>query len=590
MRALGALAAAIATAAVLAPAAGAVPFVVTDGSALVRMDTNSTTTASAPAPVTGMQSGETLVGIDQRPATGELYGVGSTGRVYVLDPISGAATQVGAAPGLPPNGTFYGTDVNPVADRIRVVSDEEQNLRFNPIDGSVVVDSLLNPAGNVVAAAYTNNVAGATTTTLFDIDSVSGKLLRQGGANGAAPSPNSGTLFEIGSLGLGTNLDQRIGFDIGADGVNFATITVASMTRLYGINPNNGAATNAGIVGSGTTPYLGLAIMPARIRLTSATATAAEGGTALFQVTRNAPAAGPVTVDYSTAAGTATSGDDFTAGSGTLTWAGGESGSRTIAVPIAADSAADGGETFSVTLSNVTGADAVLGAPTTTTATIENGPTLQFSAASAPVTEGGNATLEVTRVGSTTEPVSAGYTTAPGTATESDYTPTTGTLSWAAGDGAPKTISIPIADDLAQEGEESFGVSLQNPAGGATLGTPASVTVTIASDAPLPLPPPTLKLAGTKKQKLRTVRRKGVAIVATVNRACKIDVSARKGKRRIGHVTRALVKGKHSLRIKITKKQRNGLRVNQKLSVSATCSNATGKSKTAKLTVKLTRG
>jgi hypothetical protein len=556
------------------------------------VDTAATTTTSTPTPVTGMQMGETLVGIDQRPATGELYGVGSTGRVYVLDPITGAATQVGAAPGLPPNGTFFGTDINPVADRIRVVSDDEQNLRFNPIDGSVVVDSLLNPAGNVVAAAYTNNVAGATTTTLFDIDSVSGKLLRQGGANGAAPSPNSGTLTDIGSLGLGASLDQRIGFDIGADGVALATIAVAGMTRLYGINTNTGPATSLGTIGDGLHPYLGLAIMPARIRLTSSTVTAAEGGTALFQVTRNAPAAAnAVTVDYSTAAGTATSGDDFTPAGGTLTWAGGESGSKTIAVPIAADSAADGGETFSVSLSNVTGADAVLGAPTTTTATIENGPTLQFGAPSVPASEGGSATLEVTRVGSTTEPVSVGYATAPGTATESDYTPATGTLSWAAGDGAPKTISIPIADDPAQEGEESFGVSLSNPTGGATVGTPASATVAIAaSDVPPQLPPPTLKLAGTKKQKLRTVRRKGVAIVATVNRACRIDVSARKGKRRIGHVTRALVKGKHSLRIKITKKQRNGLRVNQKLSVSATCSNAAGKSKTAKLTVKLGRG
>src|SRR3954447_23407364 len=117
MRALAALVVAIATAAVMAPAAGAVPFVVTDGSALVRVDTSATTTTSTPAPVTGMQTGEKLVGIDQRPATGQLYGVGDTGRLYVLDPISGAATQVGAAAGFTPNGSFFGTDINPVADR-----------------------------------------------------------------------------------------------------------------------------------------------------------------------------------------------------------------------------------------------------------------------------------------------------------------------------------------------------------------------------------------------------------------------------------------------------------------------------------------
>jgi hypothetical protein len=231
----------------------------------------------------------------------------------------------------------------------------------------------------------------------------------------------------------------------------------------------------------------------------------------------------------------------------------------------------------------------VFGAQKTATATIvanEAGPALQFGAPSASASEGGTATLSVTRTGSTTHPVSVDYTTAPGTASVNDYTPASGTLSWAAGDSAAKTISIPIADDQASEGAESFGVSLLNPAGGATLGSPASATVTIpASD------PPTLKLGGTKKQKLGTVRRKGVAIVATVNSACKLDASVRKGKLRIAHVTPSLRKGKRTLKVKIaTKKQRDRLRVKQKLSVSASCSNAGGKSKTAKLTVTLKAG
>src|SRR3954447_7073679 len=297
MRACLALLSAITAAAVFTPAASAVPLVLTDGSAIVNANTNNLPSPSAPIPVTGMQPAETLVGIDQRPATGQLYGVGTSNRVYVIDPATGAATQVGAAAAFTLNGNDFGIDFNPIPDRMRVVSDLDQNLRLNPNDATAFVDATLNPAGNVVAAAYNNNVAGATSTTLFDIDSASGMLLRQGGAGGT-PSPNAGNLSNVGSLTLGAGLDPRIGFDIGADGVAFATINFVD-SRLYGINTTTGAATNLGTIGTGATPYRGLAIMPARVRLTSDTLSTAEGGTATFTVTRNAPAAGPVSVDYS---------------------------------------------------------------------------------------------------------------------------------------------------------------------------------------------------------------------------------------------------------------------------------------------------
>jgi hypothetical protein len=596
MRVCLALVSAIAAAAVFAPTASAVPLVLTDGSALVNVDTSSLNAPSAPIPVSGMQPAETLVGIDQRPATGQLYGVGTSNRVYVIDPATGAATQVGAAAAFTLNGNDFGIDFTPVPDRMRVVSDLEQNLRLNPNDATAFVDATLNPAGNVVAAAYNNNVAGATSTTLFDIDSASGNLVLQGGAGGS-PSPNTGNLTLVGSLGLGAGLNANIGFDIGADGVAFATITDGGVSKLFGINTGSGLATDLGTIGAGATPYRGLAIMPARIRLTSDTLSTSEGGTATFQVTRNMPAAGPVTVDYATAAGTATSGEDFTPATGTLTWAAGESGAKTIAVAVAADTPAEGDETFSVSLAGVTGADAVAGAPKTAVATIaanEAGPALQFDAPSAAAAEGGSTTLTVARVGSVTQPVSVDYATAPGSASADDYTSASGTLSWAAGDGAPKTISISIADDQAEEGAESFGVSLANPTGGATLGDPAATTVTIAaSDPPAPAPPVTkakLKFGGATRQKLSTVKRKGVAIESNVDKACSLDASVLKGKKRISQrLKRSLVTGKKRLRIKIIKKYAKGLRARQKLVVSATCSNTAGKSTTAKRTVKLTR-
>src|SRR4051812_11802290 len=97
MRVMRALAAAIGVAAALAPAAAAVPLVLSDGTSLVNADTNNLPAPGLPIAVTGMQAGESLVGIDQRPSTGQLLGVGSTSRIYVLDPATGAATQIGTA-------------------------------------------------------------------------------------------------------------------------------------------------------------------------------------------------------------------------------------------------------------------------------------------------------------------------------------------------------------------------------------------------------------------------------------------------------------------------------------------------------------
>jgi hypothetical protein len=589
---------------VLAPPAAAVPIVVTDGPNLVRTDTNSLGSTTT-VPVTGMASGEVLVGIDQRPATGQLYGIAAgpsdQDRMYVIDPLSGAATPVGAAGAFTLVGTEFGTDFNPVPDRIRVVSDAEQNLRLNPNDGTLTFsDDALNPGNpNVVAAAYTNNVAGATTTTLFGIDSATNMLVRQGGANGASPSPNGGTLTNIGPLDV-TPANANIGFDIGADGVAFATITTSgpTETRLYGINTSSGHATNLGLIGTGATSYLGLAIMPARIRLASATVSATEGNDALFEVTRNAPAAGPVSVEYSTAAGTAAVGEDFTPVFGTVSWGAGESGSKTIGVPVSADAGAEGDETFSLTISGVTGADAVLGSPATATATIaanEAGPTLQFSSPAVEAREGEDATLEVTRVGSAAHPVSVEYTTPPGSAAVNDYTATTGTLSWAAGDGAPKTITVPITQDTAGEDAETFAVNLLLPSG-ATVGEPSSATVTIAQSDGGAGPgggsgqEPTLTLAGPKRQKLRTVRRKGLRVVARTNRACSLDASVRRqGKtKRIGRIKREL-EGKKKLRIKLKKKARRKLRKGQLLDVVAICTNDAGPSDRALQTYKLKR-
>lgn len=129
---------------------------------------------------------------------------------------------------------------------MRVVSDADQNLRINVDNGATIVDGTLNPGNpNVVAAAYTNNFAGATTTTLYVIDSSTDQLFIQN-------PPNNGTLNLVGSLGV--DAESITGFDIsGLTGVAYAALVPRGSTfsSLYQINLATGAATLIGQIGSG---------------------------------------------------------------------------------------------------------------------------------------------------------------------------------------------------------------------------------------------------------------------------------------------------------------------------------------------------
>src|SRR5688572_3482550 len=62
------------------------------GSNLLTFDTATPGTIAASVPVTGLQSGESLLGIDSRPTTGELFGLGSADRLYTINPATGTAT------------------------------------------------------------------------------------------------------------------------------------------------------------------------------------------------------------------------------------------------------------------------------------------------------------------------------------------------------------------------------------------------------------------------------------------------------------------------------------------------------------------
>ena len=237
----------------------------TDGNKLICVSEWNPRDARDIGPVTGLVTDTKLVGIDYRPATGDLYGLGDQGGVYVVDDQTGQATfrsrlDVGLA------GQSFGVDFNPTVDRLRVISDAGQNLRVNVDTGATLTDGPLTYPGppattgtGVTGAAYTNNDADPNTaTTLFDIDSILDQTVIQSPAN-------SGQLAATGKLGVDTT--PQLGFDIYSTVRNgttkdvraLAALTVDGRSHLYRIDLLQGRATSQGSFSS-KYQVIGLAI------------------------------------------------------------------------------------------------------------------------------------------------------------------------------------------------------------------------------------------------------------------------------------------------------------------------------------------
>ncbi|MGI9214038.1 MAG: Calx-beta domain-containing protein, partial [Methylococcaceae bacterium] len=200
-------------------------------------------------------------------------------------------------------------------------------------------------------------------------------------------------------------------------------------------------------------------------------------------VTLSAPATQPVSVDYTTANGTAMAGSDYTAMSGTITFPAGTT-SQKISIPISGDTQVESNETFTVTLGRAQNAT-VSGVAGTATVTISNDDQPVLSLADVSLNEGNSGTQEavltVTLSAASPQTVTVDYATANFSAVAgSDYTAKTGTLSFPAGT-TTQQIRIPVTADTQVEPDESFTVSLSN-AQNATLGSSKTATVTLTND------------------------------------------------------------------------------------------------------------
>lgn len=216
---------------------------------------------------------EILLGLEIRPATGDLYALAAVppnvGRLLKINRANGAITQIGASLTTPmPTTAMYGLAFNPLVDRLRVVNNAGLNLRINPDSGAIVgtdtslayaaADVHFNAVPNVAHVAYTNTV-GAPNTTAYAID-IGLNILVTIGSIGGTTSPNGGALNTIGSLGLGIGSASG-GFDIRAGGnAAYAALRVGGVSTLYTINLATGAATVVGDIGNGSNEINGLTI------------------------------------------------------------------------------------------------------------------------------------------------------------------------------------------------------------------------------------------------------------------------------------------------------------------------------------------
>ncbi|WP_412027811.1 DUF4394 domain-containing protein [Deinococcus yunweiensis] len=222
--------------------------------------------------ITGVASGESVVDIDVRNTDNRLYGVTGAGKVYVIDPMTGAATADGTS--VTSSGVVA-ADFNPVANRLRVIGQNDANFRLTvnsaPVPaaspaGTLTADGTFaftsgtaNP--NLASAAYTNSfdnsasgaVTTGTTTALYSVDADTDQLIVHSNNTTATPALPTGNFSSLSSVGaLGTDISVGMtGFDIAGASSAFLSSAMNGSTTLYTVDLATGAATSKGTL-SGT--------------------------------------------------------------------------------------------------------------------------------------------------------------------------------------------------------------------------------------------------------------------------------------------------------------------------------------------------
>lgn len=277
-------------------------FGLTGTNQLVRLSLADPTMVTPVAAVTGLGT-ESLVGIDFRPSTGVLHGIGSDGGLFTIDPVTAVATSVplaadpadDSAPFSVLDGSSFGVDFNPFPAGVplRVVSDEEQNLRVgNLATGLTFTDADLARAPDLFglsALAYTNSVTpNPTATVLYGLDAVGNRLV-------AVTPPNAGTVRVIGPTGVDVTPNSVMEIVGPATALSAGTAvaildTLPANKAVYSINLSTGAATLIGSTDGPLDAFLGLAApISATVPAADSLLFAVDSGNNLVSFARNAP-------------------------------------------------------------------------------------------------------------------------------------------------------------------------------------------------------------------------------------------------------------------------------------------------------------
>jgi hypothetical protein len=314
---------------------------------------------------------------------------------------------------------------------------------------SVVIDDVSVPEGD-----------SGTTNAVFTLtlSSPSGRAItvRAATANGTATQPADYTSTTVTVSFPPGSSTQTMSVPVVGDLLNEASDTFfvnLTLPTNVTIADNQGIGT---IIDDDPLPSISIA---------DASRNEGNSGTAnlTFTLTLSPVSGRSVTVNWATADGTATAPADYTASSGTVTFAAGQT-SRTFTVPVVGDLLDEYNETFLVNLSTPTNATIPDGQAVGTI--VDNDPPSSFGVNDVTVSEGdtgtGTATFVVSLSAPSAKPISVDYATTEGAATRpDDYQSASGTLSFAPGD-VSAVVDVTIESDLLNEFDETFTLDLSN--------------------------------------------------------------------------------------------------------------------------------
>ena len=398
-------------------------------------------------------------------------------------------------------------------DDVIVEPNETVNIGFADLSAGVAVSQVMLMAGDVtildvdtgqvkltVNSLTVNEDAGTVSIDVKADVEVSGGFtvdfsLTDGTADGlgvdfGSITGSTGTLTFAGTLDEVQSIVIPITDDLTVEGLEDFVVTLTDATPVTAaadaltIKPGSGSATIS--IADNDSP----AIVSASI-----TTVNEADGTALVTLTLDKAVQGGLSIDYATVNGSAEAGSDFTAVSGTATFAGLVNETFTFSVAITNDIVQEGTESLGIQLSNAVPGGIVSPA---SIASIDGSITIlddevdaSVSASITSVNESaGTATVTLTLDNAVQDGFTVDYATADGTAQAgSDYTATNGTATFVGAANETFTFTVAINDDGVVEGTESLGILLSNvvPGGGvlaSSIGTTNGSVTIVDNDGP----------------------------------------------------------------------------------------------------------